>query len=186
MSPDTTKAGDTATVPIHGRKSANASFKMNGGGNMAFYIVQHGLSLPKNQDPEKSLSPEGVIEVRRIALLARDHGVEVMQIQHSGKKRAAQTADILADVLAPPRGVQETTGINPMDDVTAFAPRVDFSADIMLVSHLPFLERLTSYLITGRVEPVVFKLQNGGILCLDKFEGTLMPAIKWALMPTFA
>jgi len=45
--------------------------------------------------------------------------------------------------------------------------RVDYSVNTMVVGHLPFLEWLTSFLITGRQSPVVFKLQNGGILCLD-------------------
>lgn len=31
---------------------------------MAFYIVQHGLSLPKGQDPEKGLAPQGIEDVK--------------------------------------------------------------------------------------------------------------------------
>ena len=61
--------------------------------------------------------------------------------------------------------------------------RVDYSVNTMVVGHLPFLEWLTSFLITGRQSPVVFKLQNGGILCLDQIESLESPAIKWGLMP---
>jgi phosphohistidine phosphatase len=154
------------------------------GGIMAFYIVQHGLSLPKDQDPQKGLAPEGMQDVRRIAAVARDYGVNVERIVHSGKKRALQTAEILADVLKPGAGIEEISGINPLDDVVAFAPQADFQANTMVVGHLPFLERLTSFLIYGRQEPIVFKLQNGGILCLDQIENQDKPAIKWALMPT--
>jgi len=150
---------------------------------MAFYIVQHGLSLPKDQDPEKGLAPQGIGEVNRIAQVTRKYGVVVEQIQHSGKKRARQTAELLAAILKPADGLQETANIKPLDDVAAFASQVDFSANIMVVGHLPFLERLTSFLITGRQSPVVFKLQNGGILCLDQIENSEFPAIKWALMP---
>jgi len=150
---------------------------------MAFYIVQHGLSLPKDQDPEKGLSPQGIEEVNQIAKVARNYGVTVACIQHSGKKRARQTADLLAAVLNPAKGVQEIPGIKPLDDVADFAPLVDFSTNTMVVGHLPFLERLTSFLITGRQDPVVFKLQNGGIVCLDRIENSDTPAIKWALMP---
>jgi phosphohistidine phosphatase len=63
---------------------------------------------------------------------------------------------------------------------------VDFQANIMVVGHLPFLERLTSFLITGQQEPVIFKLQNGGILCLDRIENQDTPVIKWSLMPAVA
>lgn len=150
---------------------------------MAFYIVQHGKNLSKDLDPEKGLSPQGIAEVKKIAQLAQDCGVSVTQILHSGLKRAKQTADILASYLKPANGVAEAADIKPLDDSEDFASRVDLAADIMIVGHLPFLERLTTFLITGRQSPRVFKLQNGGILCLDRFEDSNTPAIKWSLMP---
>jgi phosphohistidine phosphatase len=150
---------------------------------MAFYIVQHGKNLPKDLDPEKGLSPQGITEVEKIAKVAQNYGVKVDQIQHSGLKRARQTADILAAVLKPERGVQEVANIKPLDDIMDFVSQVDYSANAMIVGHLPFLERLTSFLITGRQSPIIFKLQNGGILCLDRIENSDAPAIKWALMP---
>jgi phosphohistidine phosphatase len=151
---------------------------------MAFYIVQHGLSLPKDQDPEKGLAPQGMEDVKRIAEVARNFGVVVEHILHSGKKRARQTAELIGKVLQPARGIKEISGIKPLDDVAEFASQVDFKANTMVVGHLPFLERLISFLITGRQEPMVFKLQNGGIVCLDRVENSDTPAIKWALMPT--
>jgi len=121
--------------------------------------------------------------VQRIAEVARSYGIPVGHIVHSGKKRARQTAEILAAVLSPEKGVGEISGIKPLDDVAAFAEQVDFTTNTMVVGHLPFLERFTSFLILGEQEPLVFKLQNGGILCLDQFENLARPAIKWALMP---
>ena len=91
---------------------------------------------------------------------------------------------MIAEVLNPARGLKEIAGIKPLDDVAAFAARVDFQDNTMVVGHLPFLERLTSFLVIGQLEPVVFKLQNGGILCLDRIENADTPVIKWALMPT--
>ena len=88
---------------------------------MAFYIVQHGLSLPKDQDPEKGLAAKGIETVRRIAEVARNYGVTVERIVHSGKKRALQTAEIMADVLKPSGGIRKTAGIKPLDDVAEFA-----------------------------------------------------------------
>jgi len=51
------------------------------------------------------------------------------------------------------------------------------------VGHLPFMERLTAYLITGSMERPVFKFQNSGIVCLDKPPNIMAWVIKWALMP---
>ena len=158
-------------------------FKEYPGGTMALYIVQHGKNLTKDLDPEKGLSPQGIADVEKIARVAQTYGVKVERIQHSGLKRARQTADILATFLKPVNGLQEIAHIKPLDDVADFASQVDYAANKMVVGHLPFLERLTSLLIIGRQSPIVFKLQNGGILCLDRIENVDAPAIKWALMP---
>jgi phosphohistidine phosphatase len=150
---------------------------------MAIYLVQHGKSLPKEVDPEKGLSAEGLAEVRRMAEVAKGYRVMVSQILHSGKKRSLQTAEGFALALNPARGVCEIDGIDPLDDVTPFASRLDFASNQMIVGHLPFLERLVSCLITGSINTPVFKLQNGGILCLDKDPNKAAVVIKWSLMP---
>ncbi|MBU4185372.1 MAG: phosphohistidine phosphatase SixA [Proteobacteria bacterium] len=150
---------------------------------MALLLVQHGKSLPKDKDPAKGLSEEGISEVERIAGIAKKYGVNVHRIMHSGKKRALQTAEIFAEALEPDGGIQEIEGINPLDDVAAFADKIEISDNLMLVGHLPFMERLTSHLITGSIEKPVFKFQNGGILCMDKDPETKVWFIKWSLMP---
>ena len=150
---------------------------------MALYLVQHGAALAEDVDPERSLSPEGRADAERIAGVAKSYAVRVSRIEHSGKKRAAQTAEIFAAALQPPGGFEARAGINPMDDVTAVAGQVAADADLMLVGHLPFLERLTSYLVTGSSERRVFRFQNGGIVCLDQDEEQGDWFIKWALMP---
>jgi len=80
-------------------------------------------------------------------------------------------------------GLKQIEGIKPMDDVPAIAPQLRPDADLMLVGHLPFMARLTAYLITGRIEPPVFKFQNSGVVCLDKPPGQGNWAIVWALVP---
>ncbi len=150
---------------------------------MALFLVQHGKSLPKDIDPDQGLSDEGISEVKRIAETAKGYGVKVSCIMHSGKKRALQTAEIFADALRPEKGVKERSGLKPLDDVTAVAKELDSKENVMLVGHLPFMERLTNYLITGSTDKRVFKFQNGGILCLDQDPDTNAWYIKWALMP---
>jgi len=150
---------------------------------MGLYLVQHGKSLPKEIDPDRGLSEEGIAEVRRIAQVAAGYGCKVAQIGHSGKKRARQTAEIFASHLKPPKGVVAIGGIDPLDDVTAFSGKLSVEEHLMLVGHLPFMERLTAYLIVGSTEPPVFKFQNGGVVCLDRPPETGQWIIKWALMP---
>jgi phosphohistidine phosphatase len=148
---------------------------------MALYLVQHGKSLPKAQDPERGLSKQGIANVKCIAYEAREHDLVISRIQHSDKKRAIQTAEIIANALNPQNGMQQISGINPLDDVSIFATQISNRDNIMIVGHLPFLEKLTSYLIMGAIDKLVLKFQNGGIVCLDQENGAWF--IKWTLMP---
>jgi phosphohistidine phosphatase len=150
---------------------------------MALYLVQHGKSLPKDVDPQQGLSEEGRSEAERIASVAKGYGVNVSAIAHSGKKRALQTAEIFASALDVRNRVQERAGLKPLDDVAAFAANVSSKDNLMLVGHLPFMERMTSYLTTGSTENLVFKFQNAGILCLEEDTQTKTWYIKWTLMP---
>ena len=150
---------------------------------MTIFLVQHGKSISKELDPEQGLSPEGISDVERIADVARGYDVHVASISHSGKKRALQTAEIFYSALKPMGGVQEKIGLKPLDDIRAFADSLKNKDDLMIVGHLPFMERLTSFLITGDIEKSVLKFQNGGIVCLDEGPEGKGWVIKWTLMP---
>ena len=149
---------------------------------MKLLLAQHGKSLPADVDPRKGLSEEGVTEVERIARMACGYGVRIPVIKHSGKNRAVQTAQIFARELEPSDGILQQDGINPLDDVVPIAKKLG-TDDVMLVGHLPFMERLTSYLITGSTDKPVFKFQNGGIVCLECDDNIHVWVIKWALLP---
>jgi phosphohistidine phosphatase len=151
---------------------------------MALYLVQHGKSFSKEQDPEQGLSPEGLADVRRIAEVAAMYGVCPAAVKHSGRKRAQQTAEIFAEALLGEKTrIGTTSGIGPMDDVTVVANTLKTSDNLMIVGHLPFMERLAGFLVTDTVERLVFKFQNGGIVCLDQNPEAKSWFIKWALMP---
>jgi len=150
---------------------------------MALFLVQHGTSVPKEIDPECPLTDDGRAAVERIARIAADHNLEVSLIKHSGKIRTRQTAEIMAYFLKPPGGVQEASGLDPLDDVALAAEGLPGAENIMLVGHLPFMERLVSYLITGSTDRIVVKFQNGGIVRLDRAPETGIWFIKWTLMP---
>lgn len=151
---------------------------------MALYLVQHGKNLTKTEDPEKGLSVDGKLDTERIAGVANGYRVKVSRIVHSGKKRARETAEIMASVLSPTNGLEALKGMNPLDDVRTFADSLELDMNIMLVGHLPFLERLIGLLVCGDPDRTVFKLQNSGILCIDHVPEVKNPVIRWALMPS--
>ena len=148
---------------------------------MALFLVQHGLTLPKDQDPEKGLSEKGFEDTKRIANVAVSYKIPVSKILHSGKKRARETASIFNSALRIKKPAEKIDGISPMDDVKALADKINLKSDIMIVGHLPFLEKMVSYLTTGNQDLKVYQFQNSGIVCLDHEQESWF--IKWTLNP---
>ena len=149
---------------------------------MTLLLVQHGKNLPKEKDPERGLSPEGRKDVERVAELLRNYRVPVYEIWHSGLKRASQTADIFASRIEKSISPLRKDGLAPLDDVTNL--NLDRDENLMIVGHLPFMERLVSFLVAGSPDrPPVVKFQNGGIVALDKNDETGSWYIKWMLFP---
>lgn len=148
---------------------------------MILYLVQHGEAKPGSGDPQRPLSRQGREAVQLIASWAARAGVKVDEIGHSGKLRAEQTAGILAEHLAP-RGIHSTLGLGPNDDVRPIAERLEQEMRaVMLVGHLPFLSRLTSYLIIRDPDRTLVRFQMGGIVCLIREEGRW--SLAWAVTP---
>ncbi len=150
---------------------------------MALYLVQHGKSLPTDVDPQQGLSDEGIADTERMARLAVELGLTPGSILHSGKARARRTAEILAYALQPTDGVREASGLNPLDDVVPWTV-VNPAAELMLVGHLPFMERLASLLVSGSEEKPVMRFQNSGIVCIDRDPASEHWVIRWALVPS--
>lgn len=149
---------------------------------MAVYLVQHGKAFSKDEDPERHLTEGGIKEVTRIAETAKGYHVKVSSIRHSGIARASLTADIFASFLDI-QDVEAVEGMAPNDDVISFSDRISVDDNTMFVGHMPFMERLSAYLLTGKTDHPVIKFQNGGIVCLESHPDRYHMIIKWCLMP---
>lgn len=153
---------------------------------MNVYLVQHAKALSKEENPDRPLSEEGRLELERMAeFLAAQPDVVIGRIWNSGKTRAAQTAELLADRLNPPLGVRSAEGLSPMDKPQIWAERVkEMSQDVMLVGHLPHLDRLSSLLLTGDPDRGVIAFQNAGVVRLRSEEGSW--SLTWVVTPDLA
>jgi phosphohistidine phosphatase len=134
------------------------------------YLVRHGEAKAENVDPERHLTARGVDDVTRIANQAAEElSVRPARIVHSGKARARQTAEIWADVVGGAAG--EADGLAPNDDPEIWAERLGGeSADVMLVGHLPHLERLVGLLVTGDADTAVAGFPAGGFVALERTD----------------
>jgi phosphohistidine phosphatase len=149
---------------------------------MELYLVQHGEARSEAEDPERSLTERGAETVRRMAAWAAQVGVRMVQIRHSGKRRAEQTAALLAERLSPAEGMIAVDGLKPMDDVRPVAESLRSESElVMIVGHLPFLSRLADLLVTGNPESGVIRFQQAGLVCLSQEDGKW--AVNWVMPP---
>ena len=147
---------------------------------MKLYLVQHGLSLPEEVDSEKSISPEGEAASRNIALFLKEKNIRVDQVWHSSKKRAVQTAQIMAESLSSPE-TQERKGLNPMDPVGDFPGEIEsLNKDLMIVGHLPFVQKLASLLLSGTEDKDLVSVRNSGVICLEHTDSW---KVLWTVTP---
>ena len=134
---------------------------------MRLYLVQHGEARSEAEDPERSLTTRGEEETRKVSNAAKRLGIRPSRIYHSGKKRAEQTAAIIAGALD--LSVQLAQGLSPNDDIGPWVERISGEAqDLMIVGHLPFLEKLASFLVCGDEGAKAVVFRYSAIICLEK------------------
>ena len=150
---------------------------------MHVYLVQHGKAKSADEDPNRGLSDEGRNEVMRVAEFLDELRISVSLVQHSGKLRAEETAHMFAECIRCTAGPLRAEGMDPNDDPSMMANFLKvYTDDVLLVGHLPHLERLVSLLLTGNPDrrPVAFR--NGGVVCLQKDRGGVW-SLSWAIIP---
>ena len=138
---------------------------------MKLYLVQHGEASPEETDPERPLSDKGRSDTSKAAAFLREAGISVETILHSTKLRAEQTARILADTLDQRCDVVKRDFLSPNDPLDNILDEISRrDDDLMIVGHLPFLDRLTSRLILGSEEKSIVRFRQGGVLFLERGE----------------
>jgi len=150
---------------------------------MLLYLVQHAEAKREEEDPSRGLSEKGFQDIKKVAAFAADLNIRVSQIFHSGKKRALQTAEVLADHLKPENGISRTDGLAPMDDPHIWFENIlKTDEDTMLVGHLPHLARLAAMLLCNDKKGNAVDFKMGGIVCLKRFDKGEW-AIEWMIIP---
>jgi len=148
------------------------------------YLVQHAEAKREEEDPARPLSERGWADIRKVAAFLQAHPLPPLRaIYHSGKTRAAQTAEVLAGVLESSEGCRATDGLDPLADPGLWIERLrEMSEDIMLVGHLPHLDRLSARLLSaGAIAEGLIAFRMGGIVCLHR-EGAIW-RLRWMLIP---
>lgn len=152
-------------------------------GKVFLYLVRHAEARSAEEDPSRGLSEKGLNDIKKIASFLRGGTVHVDSIYHSGKTRALQTAQELADKLDPAEGISPTDGLAPLDDPHIWSERLsEIERDTMLVGHLPHLNRLASLLLCGDPEKPMVVFEAGGVVCLERSESREW-SMTWMIAP---
>jgi phosphohistidine phosphatase len=148
---------------------------------MRIYLVQHGESKSEEDDPQRHLTDRGVDEVRRVADFLRPLELEVDTVWHSGKTRAQQTGELLAEVLRA--RLVERAGLGPKDQVAATKEALEQTGgNLIIVGHLPFLGKLAALLVTGSEANEIVEFQFGSVVCIERRDGVKWK-VAWMITP---
>lgn len=147
---------------------------------MFIYLVQHAEAKPESEDPQRGLSEKGMNDIRKVASFISKLNIQVDEILHSGKLRAKQTAEVLADALKIK--ALQTEDLAPLDNPEIWANKLkNINRSVMLVGHLPHLGHLTSLLLCGNREKNVVSFKMAGIVCLKRENDAW--SLSWMIIP---
>jgi phosphohistidine phosphatase len=157
---------------------------------MDVYLMQHGEAVPAEHDPQRPLSSDGAAHVRAVAARAAVCGVQVDRIVHSGKPRAEQTAAVLAEGLRC-EVVEQVGGLqpnDPPDEAIAALVEVERPGSVVIVGHLPSLDRMASQLVTGDPDAHVVAFRNAAMVKLvpSPPESPAPMSVSWILTPVLS
>ncbi len=114
---------------------------------MFVYLAHHGHAVNPDVDSQRPLSRKGRDQVETLSSQAAGRDVHPDVIWHSGKLRARQTAEAYWRACNPLAGFSATRWMQP-DDPPRLADLLGVeTGDVMLVGHMPHLDRLLRRLV---------------------------------------
>lgn len=137
---------------------------------MRLYLMQHGEAVAKGDDPERPLTPRGESDIVAMARFL-DGEIAPKVIYHSGKRRAEQTAQLMAEQL-PDARIRQVGNISPSDPVRPLLAAIPaWHDDTLLVCHLPFIATLVTLLLGGDESSPLVDFQPGTMVALERTAG---------------
>jgi phosphohistidine phosphatase len=158
---------------------------------MELYILRHGIAevrRPGRDDAGRQLTGKGRQRLRLILELARRAGVSPSLILTSPYARAAQTAQMAADILACKKTLPADAllpGSSPQavwDEIRAH----NSETSLLLAGHEPLLGQAASFLLGASW--VLLELKKGALVSIfiDEFNRQPRGLLRWLLTPRLA
>jgi len=154
---------------------------------MQLYLMQHGLCLPGELNPEQPLSPIGREQIEKSARGMARLQIKPDLILASPKTRSRETAQIVAaatgcrerDIVVSEQVKAMAAPEAALELLAQFATR----QQAFIAGHLPSLREIAARLIT-KGQRAALHMENGGLMRID-VESFDPPAgtLVWSLAP---
>ncbi len=156
---------------------------------MRLYLMRHGIAVDRAEpncppDPERPLTARGVERTREAAIGLREFGAEPAEFLTSPYLRAAQTAEIAAEVFGfPLKSIRRTDALLPRADPRQlFRELAELTADeILCFGHAPHVDEAVAYALGSK--RLLTELKKAGVAVLELERVAPPRGILFALFP---
>jgi phosphohistidine phosphatase len=129
--------------------------------------MQHAFAYSTAENPERPLTPAGIAQAKNVAHGIKRLGLAFDLIVTSPRRRAHQTAALIAErVRFPYSDIMTTDTVLPEcspQDVLTLLNKEPQSSRILVVGHMPHLANLASNLMQGGK----VLIENAGLTCFS-------------------
>jgi len=134
---------------------------------MKVYLMQHALAYPSEEDQERPLNPAGIDQAKASAKGIKRLGLAFDLIVTSPKRRAHQTAALVAEgVRFPHSDIMTSEAALPQgqpQELLDLLQKESSQSSVLIVGHMPQLGQLSSQLLQGG--EMLF--ENAGLACFE-------------------
>jgi len=154
---------------------------------MLLCLMQHGVCLPEEVNPEQPLSPVGREQIEKSAAAVRRLGLKFDAVLSSTRKRAFQTAELVAQAVGfPASRIVQSDALKanvPAERCLEFLLGFEKKSSLFVAGHLPSLHNLACLLLASG-PGLTLRFENGGLACLDVHSlRTRTAALAFLLTP---
>ncbi|MGC9970999.1 MAG: phosphohistidine phosphatase SixA [Bryobacteraceae bacterium] len=158
---------------------------------MELYLLRHGIAearRPGRADEKRELTEKGRERLRAVLEVARNAGVNPSLILTSPYPRAAQSAEMAAEILGCKKVVR-TEALLPgssretvWEEIRAYREETA----ILLAGHEPLLGQAASFLLGAAW--VLVEMKKGALVAIDidRFDGQPRGLLQWLLTAKLA
>jgi len=138
---------------------------------MQLFLMRHGETVAARENSEQPLSRVGIATIQATAQTMKRFGLDFSTIVCSRLRRSHQSAALVAEAVRYPHSdIIESDTVRPEaagEELRAWLTTLPELEAVLVVGHLPSLERLAALLLGGREDQLLLRFPNGGLTLLE-------------------